>query len=85
MSHVLQQLQLYASGVDYSWLAHFVSLLVLPFADEDFAIILGGYSGHGVALSVYLGRWAAEALLGRRELPDWGFTKADKSAAAIRW
>ena len=36
------------------------------------ALILGGYSGHGVALSVYLARWAAEALLGQRELPDWG-------------
>jgi len=35
------------------------------------AIVLGGYSGHGVALSVYLGRWAAEALCGRRALPDW--------------
>jgi glycine/D-amino acid oxidase-like deaminating enzyme len=35
------------------------------------AIILGAYSGHGVALSVYLGRWAAQALIGQRELPDW--------------
>jgi len=35
------------------------------------AIVLGGYSGHGVAQSVYLGRWAAEALCGRRALPDW--------------
>lgn len=35
------------------------------------AIVLGAYSGHGVALSVYLGRWAAQALLGQRELPDW--------------
>jgi gamma-glutamylputrescine oxidase len=35
------------------------------------AVYLGGYNGHGVALSVYLGRWAAEALLGRRELPRW--------------
>jgi glycine/D-amino acid oxidase-like deaminating enzyme len=35
------------------------------------AIVLGAYSGHGVAQSVYLGAWAAEALLGRRELPDW--------------
>jgi glycine/D-amino acid oxidase-like deaminating enzyme len=34
-------------------------------------IVLGGYSGHGVALSVYLGRWAAEAMCGRRALPDW--------------
>ena len=37
----------------------------------DGAIILGAYSGHGVALSVYLGRWAAESLLRRRTLPDW--------------
>jgi len=36
------------------------------------AIVLGAYAGHGVALSVHLGFWAAEALLGRRELPDWG-------------
>jgi glycine/D-amino acid oxidase-like deaminating enzyme len=34
-------------------------------------IVLGAYSGHGVALSVYLGSWAAEALLGKRKLPDW--------------
>ena len=35
------------------------------------AIVLGAFSGHGVAQSVYLGRWAAEALLGRRALPNW--------------
>lgn len=35
------------------------------------AIVIGGFSGHGVALSVYLGTWAAEVLLGRRALPDW--------------
>jgi glycine/D-amino acid oxidase-like deaminating enzyme len=35
-------------------------------------IVLGAYSGHGVALSVYLGAWAAEAMLGKRELPQWG-------------
>lgn len=38
---------------------------------ED-GIVLGAYAGHGVALSVYLGAWAAEAMLGRRQLPDWG-------------
>jgi glycine/D-amino acid oxidase-like deaminating enzyme len=31
------------------------------------AVVLGGYSGHGVALSVYLGRWAAEVMLERRK------------------
>ncbi|HXH67675.1 MAG TPA: FAD-binding oxidoreductase [Candidatus Limnocylindrales bacterium] len=35
------------------------------------AIVLGGYSGHGVAQSVHLGAWAADALLGKRELPNW--------------
>lgn len=40
-------------------------------ASQD-AIVLGAYAGHGVALSSYLGVWAAEALLGRRELPGWG-------------
>jgi glycine/D-amino acid oxidase-like deaminating enzyme len=35
------------------------------------AIVLGAYTGHGVALSSYLGSWAAEALLGRRDLPQW--------------
>lgn len=34
-------------------------------------MILAGYNGHGVALSVYLGQWAAKALLGRRALPSW--------------
>ena len=36
------------------------------------ALVLGAYAGHGVALSSYLGAWAAEVLLGRRELPRWG-------------
>ncbi len=34
-------------------------------------IVLAGYNGHGVALSVYLGQWAAQALLARRPLPEW--------------
>jgi glycine/D-amino acid oxidase-like deaminating enzyme len=34
-------------------------------------LVLAGYNGHGVALSVYLGQWAAEALLGIRPLPSW--------------
>lgn len=34
-------------------------------------VVLGAYSGHGVALSVYLGCWAAETILGRRALPSW--------------
>ncbi len=35
------------------------------------AVVIGSYCGHGVAQSVYFGAWAAEALLGRRALPEW--------------
>lgn len=35
-------------------------------------IVLGVFAGHGVALSVYLGAWAAETLLARRKFPKWG-------------
>ena len=34
-------------------------------------LILGGFSGHGVALAVYLGHRAAQFLLGLRPLPRW--------------
>src|SRR5262249_52233128 len=53
--------------IDYAWLAKFVSLLVLPLADEDFAIILGGYIGVNglmpvgvVALCIYVGMVASD-------------------------
>jgi glycine/D-amino acid oxidase-like deaminating enzyme len=44
----------------------------MPHPQSNNAIVLGAYAGHGVALSVYLGAWVAEALLGRRKLPSWG-------------
>lgn len=40
-------------------------------AEHRAVIVLGAYSGHGVALSVYLGAWAAEAMLGKKNLPQW--------------
>ena len=36
------------------------------------AIVIGAFAGHGVALSCYLGRWAAEVLHGHRKLPACG-------------
>src|SRR5216683_589681 len=42
MSDALSAL-LHLSAHDYSWLAQFFSLLFLPFAHEDLAIILGAY------------------------------------------
>jgi glycine/D-amino acid oxidase-like deaminating enzyme len=41
-------------------------------------IILGAFSGHGVALSVYLGKWAAQAMLGKRKLPRWKNVKVEE-------
>ena len=40
-------------------------------AEHRDVIVLGAYSGHGVALSVYLGAWAAEAILRKKDLPQW--------------
>jgi glycine/D-amino acid oxidase-like deaminating enzyme len=34
-------------------------------------LVLGAYTGHGVALSTYLGCWAAEVLLKKKSLPAW--------------
>jgi glycine/D-amino acid oxidase-like deaminating enzyme len=36
------------------------------------AIVIGAFAGHGVALSSFLGAWAAEVFLGKRTLPRWG-------------
>jgi membrane protein DedA with SNARE-associated domain len=42
VSHRLLEL-FYVANLDYSWLAKILSLLILPFAHEDLAILLGGY------------------------------------------
>jgi glycine/D-amino acid oxidase-like deaminating enzyme len=43
--------------------------------ESDHVIVLGAYSGHGVMLSTYLGAWAADAMSGRREIPEWNSGK----------
>jgi membrane protein DedA with SNARE-associated domain len=42
VSHRLLEL-FYVANIDFSWLAQVLSLLVLPAAHEDLAILLGGY------------------------------------------
>lgn len=42
-----------------------------PHSSLPNTIVLGAFSGHGVALSVYLGCWSAEAAVGRKLLPSW--------------
>jgi gamma-glutamylputrescine oxidase len=39
--------------------------------ESQHVVVLGGYSGHGVALSVYLGHKAAQHFVGRFQLPTW--------------
>ncbi|HUJ83635.1 MAG TPA: FAD-binding oxidoreductase [Candidatus Acidoferrales bacterium] len=47
------------------------------------AIVVGVFAGHGVALSVYLGAWAAESLLGRRKLPEWGRIGSERNTSKL--
>ena len=80
MSEALSAL-LHLSAHDYSWLAQFFSLLLLPFAHEDLAIIFGAYVVVNdimpvglVALCIYGGMVASDFALygigaGARHLP----------------
>jgi membrane protein DedA with SNARE-associated domain len=80
MTDVLSALP-YVSGHDYSWLAQLFSLLLLPFAYEDLAVIVGAYvvvngimSVGLVALYIYAGMVASDFALygigaGARRLP----------------
>jgi membrane protein DedA with SNARE-associated domain len=65
VSELLPLIQI--GNLDYSWFAKFVSLIVLPLADEDFAIILGGYIVVNrlmpvglVAITIYVGMVASD-------------------------
>ena len=69
MSDVLSALP-HVSGHDFSWLAQFFSLLVLPFAHEDLAVIVGAYVVVNdimpvglVALCIYTGMVASDVAL----------------------
>jgi membrane protein DedA with SNARE-associated domain len=71
----------YVADLDYSWLAKFLSLLVLPLAHEDLAILLGGYMVVNklmpvglVAIAIYGGMVASDFMLyaigaGARHVP----------------
>lgn len=68
--------------LDYSWFAKFASLILLPFADEDFAIILGGYIVVNrlmpvglVALCIYVGMVAS----------DFAFYGIGMAARRVSW
>jgi len=43
-------------------------------------LVLGGFCGHGVALSVYLGYRAAQVMLGLRPLPHWALPRSRQSS-----
>lgn len=66
-----------------AWLRHCAPEKVVAVFERHLspnATVLGGFAGQGVTLSVYLGRWAAEILLGQKQLPAWE-TKAGKGGA----
>ena len=73
MSHRLLEF-FYVADLDYSWLAKFLSLLFLPLAHEDLAILLGGYLVVNqvmpvglVVVTIYLGMVVSDlALYGDR-------------------
>jgi hypothetical protein len=80
MSDLLSAM-LHLSAHDYSWLAQFFSLLILPFVHEDLAIVAGAYLAVNdimpvglVALCIYGGMVASDFALyaigaGARRLP----------------
>ena len=60
----------YVADIDYSWVAKFLSLLLLPAAHEDVAIILGGYLVVNqlmpvgiVVVTIYVGMVASDMAL----------------------
>src|SRR4051812_25423603 len=70
------------TDLDLSWLARFFSLVVLPFADEDFAIIFGGYFVVNklmpvglVAATIYVGMVAS----------DFAFYGVGAAARRVQW
>ena len=94
MSHHLLEF-FYVADIDYSWLAKFLSLLVLPAAHEDLAIVLGGYLVVNrlmpvgiVVATIYFGMVASDLALygigvGARRLPWLGRFAVNKRVAAF--
>src|SRR5262245_16436737 len=81
MSDALSAL-LHLSAHDYSWLAQFFSLLFLPFAHEDLAIILGAYVVVNDSMPVGLVALCIYGGIGRERLRfvrDW----REREASAV--
>jgi membrane protein DedA with SNARE-associated domain len=70
------------ADLDFSWLAKFFSLIVLPFADEDFAIILGGYVVVNELMPVGL---VAGCIYFGMVLSDIAFYGIGAAARRIQW
>ena len=94
MSHRLLEL-FYVADLDYSWLAKFLSLLFLPFAHEDLAILLGGYLVVNrmmpiglVVVAIYLGMVVSDLALyaigaGARRVPWLGRLAVNGSVKSL--
>jgi membrane protein DedA with SNARE-associated domain len=94
VSHRLLEL-FYVADIDYSWLAKFLSLLVLPAAHDDLAILLGGYLVVNqlmpvgiVVATIYFGMVASDLALyaigaGARWVPWLGRLAVNKRVAGF--
>jgi membrane protein DedA with SNARE-associated domain len=67
---------------DLSWLAKFLSLLILPFAHEDLAIILGGYIVVNQLMSVGM---VAAAIYGGMVVSDFALYGIGAGARHLPW
>ena len=81
MSDALSAL-LHLFGHDYSWLAQFFSLLFLPFAHEDFAILLGAYVVVNEIMPVAL---VALCIYGGMVASDFALYGVGASARHLPW
>jgi membrane protein DedA with SNARE-associated domain len=70
------------AGMDFSRLANFTSLLVLPFADEDIAIVTGAYYAVNDVLPVGL---VAVAIYGGMVASDFALYGIGASARSLPW
>jgi len=70
------------ADLDYSWLAQFFSLVVLPFASEDIAIVLGAYI---VVNELMPAGFVAASIFGGMVASDFAFYGIGAGARRLAW
>ena len=70
------------AGLDFSWIANLASLLVLPFADEDIAIVTGAYFAVNGVMPVGL---VAGTIYGGMVASDFALYGIGAGARSLPW